>query len=615
MHRRYDILIALAHYLIFRYFRPLNRKDNMYRTKTCGELRLNNVNETVTLAGWVQRVRDIGHLVFIDLRDRYGITQLSFNADSNAALCDQARKLGREFVVQVTGKVIERTSKNTAIATGEIEIFVEAITILNESETPPFTIENESDGGEELRMKYRYLDIRRPHLKDVLITRATMIRAMREYLDSKDFIEVETPNLIKSTPEGARDFLVPSRMQQGSFYALPQSPQILKQLLMVAGMDRYYQVVKCYRDEDFRGDRQPEFTQLDCEMSFVNQEDIFENFEGMVKHVFKKTNGVELPTFLRLTYADALKYYGSDKPDLRFDCKIYELNDVLPKAEFPVFNNTVASGNLVAAINAKGCAAYSRKQLDELTEFVKVSHRGLSGLVNIKFNEDGTVKSSVDKFYTEEQLKEIGKAVGAEKGDLILIAAEKASKVRKSLGDLRLELAKRENWIKPGSWSVFWVVDFPLFEKDEETGEINFVHHPFCSPHPEDLQYFDSDPLRVRAQTYDMVMNGNEILSGSIRIHQRDLQNRVFAKLGLTAEDIDHKFGFMLNAFRYGAPPHGGCAFGLDRWVMLMTGGETIRDSMAFPKASNGKDLMMDAPAVVDPKQLVELGISVIKQD
>jgi aspartyl-tRNA synthetase len=569
----------------------------------------------VTLAGWVQRVRDIGHLVFIDLRDRYGITQLSFNADSNAALCDQARKLGREFVVQVTGKVIERTSKNTAIATGEIEIFVEAITILNESETPPFTIENESDGGEELRMKYRYLDIRRPHLKDVLITRATMIRAMREYLDSKDFIEVETPNLIKSTPEGARDFLVPSRMQQGSFYALPQSPQILKQLLMVAGMDRYYQVVKCYRDEDFRGDRQPEFTQLDCEMSFVNQEDIFENFEGMVKHVFKKTNGVELPTFLRLTYADALKYYGSDKPDLRFDCKIYELNDVLPKAEFPVFNNTVASGNLVAAINAKGCAAYSRKQLDELTEFVKVSHRGLSGLVNIKFNEDGTVKSSVDKFYTEEQLKEIVKAVGAEKGDLILIAAEKASKVRKSLGDLRLELAKRENWIKPGSWSVFWVVDFPLFEKDEETGEINFVHHPFCSPHPEDLQYFDSDPLRVRAQTYDMVMNGNEILSGSIRIHQRDLQNRVFAKLGLTAEDIDHKFGFMLNAFRYGAPPHGGCAFGLDRWVMLMTGGETIRDSMAFPKASNGKDLMMDAPAVVDPKQLVELGISVIKQD
>jgi aspartyl-tRNA synthetase len=374
-------------------------------------------------------------------------------------------------------------------------------------------------------------------------------------------------------------------------------------------------VVKCYRDEDFRGDRQPEFTQLDCEMSFVNQEDIFETFSGMVKHVFKKTKNIDLPDFIRLTYADALKYYGSDKPDLRFGCQIVELNEVLPKSEFPVFNNAIAARNVVAAINAKGCAAYTRKQLDDLTEFVKVSHRGLSGLVNIKFNEDGTVKSSVDKFYNEEQLREIGKALGAEKGDLILIAAEKKSKVQKSLGDLRLELAKRENWIKPGSWSVFWVVDFPLFEKDEESGEINFVHHPFCSPHPDDLQYFDSDPLRVRAQTYDMVMNGNEILSGSIRIHQRELQNRVFNKLGLSDEDIDHKFGFMLNAFRYGAPPHGGCAFGIDRWVMLMTGGETIRDSMAFPKASNGRDLMMDAPALVDPKQLEELGIATVKKD
>ena len=587
----------------------------MYRTKTCGELKIANVNEAVTLAGWVQTVRDIGHLVFIDLRDRYGITQLSFAKDGHAAEFEQARQLGREFVIQVTGTVTERTSKNANIPTGEIEILVEKLTVLNEAETPPFTIENESDGGEELRMKYRYLDIRRPHLKDVLVTRATMIRAMREYLDNKNFIEVETPNLIKSTPEGARDFLVPSRMQHGSFYALPQSPQILKQLLMVAGMDRYYQVVKCYRDEDFRGDRQPEFTQLDCEMSFVNQEDIFETFSGMVKHVFKKTKNIDLPDFIRLTYADALKYYGSDKPDLRFDCKIVELNEVLPKSEFPVFNNAIAAGNLVAGVKAKGCAAYTRKQLDELTEFVKVSHRGLSGLVNIKFNEDGTVKSSVDKFYSEEQLREIGKAFGAEKGDLLLIAAEKASKVRKSLGDLRLELAKRENWIAPGSWSVFWVVDFPLFEKDEETGEINFVHHPFCSPHPDDLQYFDSDPLRVRAQTYDMVMNGNEILSGSIRIHQRELQNRVFDKLGLSPEDIDHKFGFMLNAFRYGAPPHGGCAFGLDRWVMLMTGGETIRDAMAFPKASNGRDLMMDAPATVDPKQLEELGIAVVKED
>jgi aspartyl-tRNA synthetase len=587
----------------------------MYRTKTCGELRLVNVNETVTLSGWVHRVRDIGHLVFIDLRDRYGVTQLSFNTDTDAGLCDQARRLGREFVIQVTGKVIERTSKNANMPTGDIEIFAEKMTILNESETPPFTIENESDGGEELRMKYRYLDIRRPVLKDTLVTRATMIRAMREYLDNKNFIEVETPNLIKSTPEGARDFLVPSRMQKGSFYALPQSPQILKQLLMVAGMDRYYQVVKCYRDEDFRGDRQPEFTQLDCEMSFVNQEDVFETFEGMVKHVFKKTKDIDLPDFLRLTYADAMKYYGSDKPDLRFDCKIVELNNALPASDFPVFNNTIASGGSVSAINAKGCAAYTRKQTDELTEFVKVSHRGLTGLVNIKFNEDGTVKSTVDKFYNEDQLRAIGTAMGAEKGDLILIGADKAAKVRKSLGDLRLELAKRENWIKPGAWSVYWVVDFPLFEKDEETGEIIFVHHPFCAPHPDDLQYFDSDPLRVRAQTYDMVMNGNEILSGSIRIHQRELQNRVFNKLGLTEDDIDQKFGFMLNAFKYGAPPHGGCAFGIDRWVMLMTGGETIRDSMAFPKASNGKDLMMDAPAHVDPKQLDELGIVVVKKD
>lgn len=587
----------------------------MYRTNTCGELRLANANQTVTLAGWVQRVRDIGHLVFIDLRDRYGITQLSFNMDTNAALCDQARRLGREFVIQATGKVLEREAKNSNMPTGDIELSVEQLTILNEAETPPFTIENESDGSEELRMKYRYLDIRRPHLKDVLVTRATMIRAMREYLDGIGFVEVETPNLIKSTPEGARDFLVPSRMQPGTFYALPQSPQILKQLLMVAGMDRYYQVVKCYRDEDFRGDRQPEFTQLDCEMAFVNQEDIFNTFSGMVKHVFKKTKNIDLPDFLRLTYADAIKYYGSDKPDLRFDCKIVELNDMLPSSDFAVFNNAIAAGNLVAGVNAKGCAAYTRKQLDELTDFVKANHRGLSGLVNIKFNEDGTVKSSVDKFYSEEQLREIGKAFNAEKGDLILIAAEKAAKVRKSLGDLRLELAKRQNWIAPGSWSVFWVVDFPLFEKDEETGEINFVHHPFCSPHPEDLQYFDSNPLRVRAQTYDMVMNGNEILSGSIRIHQRDLQNRVFDKLGLTQADIDHKFGFMLNAFRYGAPPHGGCAFGIDRWVMLMTGGETIRDSMAFPKASNGRDLMMDAPAVVDTKQLDELYIAVVKKD
>jgi len=583
----------------------------MYRTKNCGELRIENKSEQVTLAGWVQRVRDIGQIVFVDLRDRYGITQLSFAQQTNADLCEKAKKLGREFVIQVKGNVIERSSKNNQIPTGEIEIDVKEFTILNESETPPFTIENETDGSEELRLKYRYLDIRRPKLKDVLITRAKMIQAMREYLNDNDFIEVETPNLIKSTPEGARDFLVPSRLQHGNFYALPQSPQILKQLLMVAGMDRYYQVVKCFRDEDFRGDRQPEFTQLDCEMSFVEQDDIFRTFEGMTKHVFKKSKNITLPDFPRLTFADAMKYYGSDKPDLRFDCKIVELNEIIPDSEFAVFNNAKASGGLIAGINAKGCANYTRKQLDELTEFVKATHRGLGGLINIRFNEDGTVKSSIDKFFNEEQLKQIGAAFNAEKGDMILIAADKISKVRKSLGDLRLDLAKRQNWIDKDAWSVLWIVDFPLFEQDEETGDIIFVHHPFCSPHPEDMQYFDSDPTRVRAQTYDLVMNGNEILSGSIRIHQKDLQDRVFAKLGLSPEEIDNKFGFMLNAFRYGAPPHGGCAFGLDRWVMLMTGGETIRDAMAFPKASNGKDLMMDAPAAVDSKQLNELGIYV----
>lgn len=584
----------------------------MFRTKNCGELRLDHKGEEVILAGWVQRVRNIGHLVFIDLRDRYGITQLSFDQNSNKELCDSATKLGREYVIQVKGNVRERSAKNANIPTGEIEIDVQSFVILNESETPPFTIENNTDGSEELRLKYRYLDIRRPHLKDTLITRAKMIKAMREYLDEKGFIEIETPNLIKSTPEGARDFLVPSRLQHGSFYALPQSPQILKQLLMVAGMDRYYQVVKCYRDEDFRGDRQPEFTQLDCEMSFVEQEDIFQNFEGMTKHVFKQAKGIELADFPRITFADAMKYYGSDKPDLRFDCKIVELNAVLPKTDFAVFNNAIENGGLVAGINAKKCANYTRKQLDEITEFVKATHRGLGGIVNIRFAEDGTVKSSIDKFFNEEQLREIGQQFNAEKGDLILIAADKISKVRKSLGDLRLDLAKKENWFDKDAWSVLWVIDFPLFEKDEETGDIIFVHHPFCSPHPEDLQYFDSDPTRVRAQTYDLVMNGNEILSGSIRIHQKDLQDRVFAKLGLTPEEVDAKFGFMLNAFRYGAPPHGGCAFGLDRWVMLMTGGETIRDAMAFPKASSGKDLMMDAPAVVDVKQLVELGIKTI---
>lgn len=586
----------------------------MFRTNTCGELRISHVLQTVTLAGWVQRVRKLGALTFVDLRDRYGITQLAFNTETNPSLAEKANKLGREFVIQAKGKVAERASKNGNIPTGEIEILVEEFLILNEAELPPFMIENDTDGSEELRLKHRYLDIRRPKLKDVLLTRARIVKSVREYLDSQAFCEIETPTFIKSTPEGARDFLVPSRLVQGSFYALPQSPQILKQLLMVAGMDKYYQIVKCFRDEDFRGDRQPEFTQIDCEMSFVHQEDILNTFEGMVQHVFKQNLNYDLGTVPRLTYNDAMKYYGSDKPDLRFDCKIVELNQTLPQSEFAVFNNTVANGGLVAGINAKGCAAYSRKQLDELTEFVKAPHRGLGGLVNIRFNEDGTVKSSIDKFFTETQLREIGNAFNAEKGDLILIAADKISKVRKSLGDLRLHLAKENKWIDESKWSVLWIVDFPLFELDEETGETIFVHHPFCSPNPEDMQYFDSEPLKVRALQYDMVMNGNEICSGSIRITNRDLQKRVFQKLGMSEAEQQSRFGFMLDAYKYGAPPHGGCAFGLDRMVMLMTGGDTIRDVIAFPKTSGGRDIMMDAPTQVDEKQLKELGIAVLSK-
>ncbi len=583
----------------------------MYRTKTCGELRPSDIGKEVTLAGWVQKVRDIGQLVFVDLRDRYGITQLSFAIETNAELCEKAKRLGREFVIQATGIVTERSNKNTQIPTGEIEIVVSAFTILNESETPPFLIENETDGNEELRLKYRYLDIRRPVLKDILMMRSKMANITRNYLSNLDFCEIETPFFIKSTPEGARDFLVPSRLVQGSFYALPQSPQILKQLLMVAGMDRYYQIVKCFRDEDFRGDRQPEFTQIDCEMSFVNQEDIFEVFGGLIRTMFKEVKGIDLGEIQQMTYAHAMQYYGCDKPDLRFDCKIVDLNGVLPTADFPVFNTAIENGGLVAGINAKGCANFTRKQLDEITEFVKAPHRGLGGLVNIRFNEDGTIKSSVDKFYSEEQLREIGKQFSAEKGDLLLIAADKISKVRKSLGDLRLDLAKKQNWINHENYSVLWIVDFPLFEQDEETGEIIFVHHPFCSPNPADMENFHTNPLKVRALQYDMVINGWEVCSGSIRIHDREMQNQIFEKLGLTEEDRDMKFGFMLNAFKYGAPPHGGCAFGLDRLVTLFAGVETIRDVIAFPKTSGGRDLMMDAPTPVDEKQLKELGVSV----
>jgi len=500
----------------------------MYRSHTCGELRESHINEEVTLSGWVHKSRDLGGMTFIDLRDRYGITQLVFNMDSDSNLCETARKLGREFVIKVIGKVAERSNKNPNMPTGNIEIEISSLTILNAAETPPFTMDDETDGGEELRMKYRYLDLRRPLMTKRMEMRAKTTAAMREFLTGKGFLEIETPTLIKSTPEGARDFIVPSRLQPGKFYALPQSPQILKQLLMVAGMDKYFQITKCYRDEDFRGDRQPEFSQLDCEMSFVEQEDVLNMFEDMTKHVFKSVIDVELPQFQRLTYHDALKFYGSDKPDLRFDCKIADLNEAFTGTDFVVFKSAIEKGDLIAGINAKGCAGYSRKQIDQLTDFVRQPHRGAGGLVYVKFNEDGTIKSSIDKFFTPEQLKTVGENFNAEPGDLLLILVDKERKCRKNLGDLRLEMAKRQDWIKPNSWSVLWIVDFPLFEKDEETGEIIFVHHMFCSPHPDDKHLMDSDPLKVRAETYDMVMNGNEIVSGSIRIHEKELQEKIF---------------------------------------------------------------------------------------
>lgn len=581
-----------------------------YRTHHCGELRLQNAGQTITLSGWVNKSRDLGGMTFVDMRDRYGITQLVFNMDTNSTLCMEARKLGREFVIQATGKVAERSNKNPNMPTGDIEILVDAFTILNTSEVPPFTMEDETDGGEELRMKYRYLDLRRPLMQKRLMMRAKMLRAVREFLDDNGFCEIETPSLIKSTPEGARDFIVPSRLQPGLFYALPQSPQILKQLLMVSGMDRYYQIAKCFRDEDLRGDRQPEFTQIDCEMSFVRQEDVWHMFEGMVKHVFKQTKDIELPDFMRLPYLDAIKFYGTDKPDLRFDCKIVDLNQAVAGTDFSVFNTVINANGLVAGINAKKCGEYSRKQIDELTEFVKAPQRGAGGLIYIKFANDGTIKSSIDKFFTQDHLKEIGKLFHAEAGDLLLLIADKTIKTRKVLGELRLEMAKRENWIDKNTWSVFWVVDMPLFEPDENTGEPIFAHHPFCSPHPDDFQYMDSDPLRVRAQSYDLVMNGNEVLSGSIRVHNKELQEKIFKILGFSEEEKEKRFGFMVNAFKYGAPPHGGCAFGLDRWVMLMAGGETIRDVIPFPKNNNGRDVMMDAPGEIDDAQLKVVGIN-----
>lgn len=587
------------------------QSSTFYRTHHCGELRIEHAGTDVLLSGWVHRSRDLGGMTFIDLRDRHGMTQLVFNMETAPALCEQARKLGREFVIQVSGNVQERSNKNPGMPTGDVEIAVHQLTILNAATTPPFTMEDITDGGEELRMKYRYLDLRRPAMQRIMIMRAKLIGAVRSYLDSQGFLEIETPTLIKSTPEGARDFIVPSRLQPGMFYALPQSPQILKQLLMVGGMDRYYQIVKCFRDEDFRGDRQPEFSQIDCEMSFVRQEDIWNMFEGLVKHVFRTVSQIELPDFIRLPYREAIAKYGTDKPDLRFDCPIIELNDAFAGTDFTVFNSVIQSGGLIGGLLAKGCVVYSRKQLDALTEFVKAPHRGGGGLIYIRYNEDGSIKSSVDKFFTEQQLQSVLQAHNASPGDLLLIVADKKKKTRKILGDLRLELAARESWIPKDSWSVFWVVDMPMFEEDETTGEPIFAHHPFCAPHPDDVSYFDSEPLRIRAQSYDLVMNGNEILSGSIRIHDAALQNKIFNILGFTEQEIQERFGFMVNAFQYGAPPHGGCAFGLDRWVMLMAGGSSIRDVIAFPKNNGGKDLMMDAPAPADEQQLELLGLKI----
>lgn len=590
---------------------------DMLRTHTCGELRPSFENQTVTLCGWVQTTRDFGKFIFIDIRDRFGITQIAVDADSQPEMYATAKQLGREFVIRVQGNVRKRSNPNMQIPTGEIEILPSTLEILNSSEVPPFKIENETDGLEELRMQYRYLDIRRPQMASNLVMRAQTVKAVREYLDGNGFLEIETPNLIKSTPEGARDFLVPSRQQPGSFYALPQSPQILKQLLMVAGMDRYYQIVKCYRDEDFRGDRQPEFTQIDCEMSFVEQEDILNMFEGMTQHVYRKIKNVELPAFPRITYKDAIEKYGTDKPDLRFGMEILDfsmlISEQLSKQENPfvVFKNALETKGKIFALKAEGAAAWTRKELDSLTDFVKAPHRAASGMIWARISDDGSIKSSVDKFFGETELKQWAEQAQAKAGDLILLLAGDAPKTRKVAGDLRLELGTRLGLRKEGEWSVLWVVDFPMFETDEESGELIFVHHPFVSPHPEDVHYLESDPSKARALCYDMVINGNEIVSGSVRIHRKDVQDKIFDILGLSETEKQEKFGFLLNAFKYGAPPHAGCAFGLDRWVMLMAGGESIRDVIAFPKNSSGRDLMMDAPAEVPDKALEEVGIKV----
>lgn len=578
----------------------------MYRSHNCGELNSSHINTEVTLAGWVQKSRDKGFMNWVDLRDRYGITQLIFDESrSEKSVFEKAKTLGREFVIQVKGTVIEREAKNKNIPTGEIEILVTEITILNEAITPPFTIEDETDGGEDIRMKYRYLDIRRNPVKNSLLFRHKVAMEVRKYLSDLDFCEVETPYLIKSTPEGARDFVVPSRMNEGQFYALPQSPQTFKQLLMVGGMDKYFQIVKCFRDEDLRADRQPEFTQIDCEMAFVDQEDILNIFEGLTRHLLLEIKGIEVDKFPRITYDYAIKTYGNDKPDIRFDMKFGELNEVAQHKEFPVFN----SAELVVGIAAPNCATYTRKEIDALIDWVKRPQVGASGMVYVKCEADGTYKSSVDKFYDQEDLTNWAKATNAKAGDMIFVLSGPADKTRTALSALRMELATRLGLRNPAVFAPLWVVDFPLLEFDEESGRYHAMHHPFTSPKPEDMALLETDPGKVRANAYDMVLNGNEIGGGSIRIHDKKTQELMFKYLGFTEEEARNQFGFLMDAFQYGAPPHGGLAFGLDRLVAILGGQETIRDFIAFPKNNSGRDVMIDAPSAIDEKQLNELHI------
>lgn len=584
----------------------------MFRTHTCGELRLANAGESVQLAGWVQKNRDLGGMTFLDLRDRYGLTQVVFNMETQAGLCKQARELGREYVVQVSGRVAERSNKNPNMPTGAIEIHAEEIKVLNPSEVPPFTIEENSDGGDELRMKYRYLDLRRAPLQRNLALRHKIAKSVRNYLDSKGFLEVETPVLIKSTPEGARDFVVPSRMNPGQFYALPQSPQTFKQLLMVSGYDRYFQIVKCFRDEDLRADRQPEFTQIDCEMAFVEQEDVLTTFEGLASHLFQEVLGQEIQTPIqRMPYAQAMSEYGNDKPDLRFGMKIHEMTSLVKGAGFPVFEEAP----YVGGICAKGAALYTRKQLDALTDYVKRPQIGSKGLIYLRCNEDGTFKSSVDKFFNEEALKNWASLFDAEAGDLILVLSGDQKQALHALSELRLEMGRQLNLMDPKRFVPLWVVDFPLLEWDDETQRFYAMHHPFTSPKPEDIQLLGTDPGKVRANAYDLVINGVEIGGGSIRIYNSELQSEMFDTLGFSREEAQNQFGFLMNAFKYGAPPHGGVAFGFDRWVAMFAGEDSIRDVIAFPKNNSGRDVMIETPSGISSAQLDELGIGLKKPE